>query len=304
MHIRLLAILAAVLSLCQVANSQFPTEGILEHSLYLGMPAVVPFYADPVFAKCDAETLRLKGPVAKVLMTVQTHEGPADAAEPVPTVTMDFDVERNITRCTFFDGGSTVCRIANEYSEPRGSRLMTARTVTLEAEKIASERIEHIFDDSGQLVRRSGTLMEPKTIINLEYDAGRPIRALADTSTGDPPHILTFDEKGRLIERAEGKDGQSKLTIIWLAERQFEVHSVHADVKKLEGKGTLDEHGSLFEWSWQAMTVEPRLVRFRNEITYDDHANWTKLVTYVEAAPGEDRPSSTFLTATRQITYR
>jgi len=300
----LLALLMSAPTGAQVSSSN------VEHNIVPGMMLALPFMASDTFTPLHRDAMRLRGPVAEVRVTTYQKpelEGPdADwtARESGETL-MLFDERGCLT--TLRQGEVLSVRCTSEYRTIKGAQLPVSHTMSRtggEGDEI-NKVLLFSYDEAGRLALVSAADKSDPSGTAFEYaDDGAPRQAIFTRPFEDESDAFVYNKDGRLIEMTTIPETPRRMTITWLSPTQFELHQGPADHPVLMGKGTIDEHGSLLEWTFRPPMRGPNMVHFRNEITYDERGNWTQLVTYTEAEPGEVKPSRPVVKHVRTITYR
>lgn len=284
-------------------------DGNVEHNILPGMQLALSFMASDTFTPLHRDAMRLRGPVAEVRITVHQkpeHGGP-DAewtSREVGETLMRFDEHGCLTALRQGDLLNAKC--TTEYRAINGKQLPANHTASMKYGETGEINRTFIFtyDEAGRLALVSSADKNDQSGAAYEYaDDGTPRQAIF-TKPFDEPDAYIYNKDGRLIEMTTIPETARRMTVTWLSPTQFELHQGPADHPVLMGKGTLDEHGALLHWSFRPPMRGPNMIGFRNEITYDDHGNWTQLISYTEAEPGEEKPSRPVIKHARQITYR
>ncbi len=300
----LLALLISAPAGAQISTSNY------EHNIVPGMMLALPFMASDTFTPLHRDAMRLRGPVAEVRFTVYMKpelEGPdADwtAGESGETL-MLFDEHGCLT--SLRQGKSLSIRVTSEYRTINGVQVPASHTMSStrgEGGEISKVSL-FSYDQAGRLALISSADKSDTSGTAFEHaDDGTPRQAIFTRPFEDESDAFVYNKDGRLIEMTTIPETPRRMTITWLSPTQFELHQGRADHPVLMGKGTLDDRGSLLNWTFRPPMRGPDMVRFRNEIIYDKHGNWTQIVSYTEAKPGEEQPSMPVVKYVRTITYR
>lgn len=292
------------LVLVRPTNAQISPDINFEHAVVPGYPSNIQFFAAPLFASNDIGTLRLQGSVSVVKSEVfQADEGAEDVPAWLPQGggTFEFDVHGNLAKIVGIESDAaeqpTPMIVTNEYEQVNGVERRTSQNVTLSL--MGAEhamKTTFTYDDNG---RRTSVVGQGGEVHYAHDDEGNA--SSCTKKIAGEEQTYHFDKEGRLTIPAGDPSGSA---IEWKSPTEFEMYVMKGDERYVQCRGSLDEHGALLNWSFRAIASDPPLVNARNEITYDEKGNWTEIVTYVEAQPGEEKPSRPILKYKRTITYR
>jgi len=285
-------------------------QAVVEHALVPPMDFAVAFFADDARSQTDAAGFRLKGPVANVRTT--KFEPIATDGETVewtagPEVVLTFDEAGSLL--TRHEGQTLASESTPEYRDVDGARRRIGQIMTTAQHRgdtpVRTIKTTYTYDASGRIVMSTVDADDQAIGVSYEYDdQGRLVEVVIDDGSGTS-QISRYNEAGRLTRICTSPDSTARrITVNWPSPTRFELRQGPDENPTNMGEGTLDDHGALLHWSFRPPMRGPNMIQFRNEITYDQHGNWTQLVSYTEAKPGEVQPSKPVVKYVRTITYR
>lgn len=291
------------------AGAQFDS-GNFEHNVIPGLLLPLPLMASDHFSPLHSDIMRLRGPVAEARLAI-SQKNRNDAPDADWRVSeggeLLYQFDEHGCATTVQSGESFRSELKTTYRTINGKQAPAGITGKTRAE--AAEPTEHTaiytYDDTGRLVLVSTADKGAASGCAFEYtDDGLPRQVILTKRLEGESDVWIYNTDGRLIEMTTIPETPRRMTITWLSSTQFELHQGPASQPVLMGQGTLDEHGSLLLWSFRPPLRGPNLIGFRNEITYDERGNWTRIISYTEAEPGEENPSRPIVKYERTITYR